>query len=230
MEHFAYPPESSFGRTPTLRSNDGHGTTLYPLEFYDALFQTDIGQTLTTTHNNHLGGEQEFHMASNAGNHAFEYPGFEPQPEGYHYAENPFRGMQPLSTGDLFGLRAQGTDDGYQPTGTTTAVSNPYSQDLQPGSHDTPTGSMHVETTPESSTTPEDVTTGSSSSPVLPSNQGSQEPYISIWHPEGDDPPVERNRKRRKMTDDELVRNRALKAAGGACDDCRRRKKKVWPN
>ncbi|RAO72216.1 uncharacterized protein BHQ10_008228 [Talaromyces amestolkiae] len=85
---------------------------------------------------------------------------------------------------------------------------------------------MHVETTPESSTAPENVTTGTSSSPILPSSPGSQGPCMSVWYPAGGYPPVGRNRKRRKMNKDELVRNRALKAAGGACENCRRRKKK----
>lgn len=227
MESIAGSPETFLGRTPSSRSNVDHETTLYPLDFNHAFFQAHMDQTLTNAHGNHLGGEQLSHMGVITGNHAFDYPAFIPQPEGYPYVESPLRRMQSLSTGDLFGLRSQGTYDGYQPRGSTTAVSNPYSQGLQPESHDTPTRSIHVETTPESSTAPENIMTGTSSSPVLPSSSGSQGPCISVWYPAGRVPPVGRNRKRRKMNEDELVRNRALKAAGGACENCRRRKKKV---
>ncbi|KAF3388194.1 hypothetical protein DPV78_012061 [Talaromyces pinophilus] len=226
MEHVTNSPESSFGRIPSTRSNDDHVPTLYPLGFYRTLFQADIAQTLATTQDDHLFVEQPF-MAEHAGN-AYGNPGFVPQSGGYTNVENPFRRTQPLSTGDLFGLRAQAADDGHPPSGTTTAMSNPYSQDLHPGNHDTPASNGHVETTPELSTVLEGVTTGSSTSPVLPSNRGSQEPCMSVWNPNpaGSNAPAGRNRKRRKMTEDELVRNRALKAAGGACESCRRRKKK----
>lgn len=259
MEHPSNLPESSFGRIPGTRSNDDHVPTLYPLEFYRTLFQADIGQTLATTRDDQLFVEQPF-MVEHAGN-AYGNPGFVPQSGGYPYVENPFRRTQPLSTGDLFGLRAQAADDGQQSSGTTTAVSNPYSQGLHPGNHDTlasnghgrqpsgatiavsspysqnlqpvnhdtPASNGYVETTPELSTVLGSGTTGSSTSPVLPSNRGSQEPCMSVWNPNprGSNAPAGRNRKRRKMTDDELVRNRALKAAGGACETCRRRKKKV---
>jgi hypothetical protein len=227
MEHVTNSKESSFGRIPSTRSNDDHVPTLYPLGFYRTLFQADIAQTLATTQDDHLFVEQPF-MAEHAGN-AYGNPGFVPQSGGYPNVENPFRRTQPLSTGDLFGLRAQAADDGHPPSGTTTAMSNPYSQDLHPGNHDTPASNGHVETTPELSTVLEGVTTGSSTSPVLPSNRGSQEPCMSVWNPNpaGSNAPAGRNRKRRKMTEDELVRNRALKAAGGACESCRRRKKKV---
>lgn len=228
MEHPSNPPESSFGRIPSTRSNDDHvPTTLYPLEFYRTLFQADVGQTLATTQDDQLFVEQPF-MVEHAGN-VYGNPGFVPQSGGYPYVENPFRRAQPLSTGDLFGLRAQAADDGQQSSRTTAAISNPYSRDLQPANHNTPASNGHVETTPELSTVLGSGTTGSSTSPVLPSNRGSQEPCMSVWNPNpaGSNAPAGRNRKRRKMTDDELVRNRALKAAGGACETCRRRKKKV---
>ncbi|KUL88314.1 hypothetical protein ZTR_04908 [Talaromyces verruculosus] len=216
MEHVMDSPESSSGRFPSTRSNDDHLHTLCPLEIYRTLFQADIAQTLATTQNDHLFVEQPF-MADHAGN-AYGNPGFVPQSGGYPYGENPVRRIQPLSTGDLFGLRAQAADYGHPPSGTTTAMSNPYSQDLHPGTYDTPASNGNVETTPELSTVLEGVTTGSSTSPVLPSNRGSQEPCMSVWNanPAGSNAPAGRNRKRRKMTEDELLRNRALKAAGGA--------------
>jgi hypothetical protein len=226
MDQIANLPESSVGRTPVSRSNGVLETALYPPEFYYPHFQANMDQPLTMTHDNHFGVEEESPMVNNAGN-TFGIPDSAPRTGGYPSIGYPFRRFDYIAMENGFGLPAQGIANGYHPSNTAAAVSNPYTQDLQPGSHDIPTTGMHVGTTPESSTVPGYVPTNNSSSSISPDSSSSQEPIVTVWNPVGQNAPIGRNRKRRKMTDDELVRNRALKAAGGACDDCRRRKKRV---
>lgn len=143
---------------------------------------------------------------------------------GYHHIT-----MNAIAMESVFGPPSQGMDGGYHhPSGAPTAsTSDPFPSGLQ-SENDTQNAAtkVHAET-PDSSTVPEDMTTGSSSSPALPSDLGSQQPCMSVWNLAGSNAPEGRRKKRRKMTDEELVRNRALKAAGGACETCRRRKKKV---
>lgn len=236
MDYATDSPESSAGRTPVSRNNDNLETALYPMQFYRDLFQTTTASAsrnpFVATQDNPLGGVQVPPMADNAGNDAYGAPDFVPLPGGYPSIGYPFRRMDYLTMENGFGLPAQGIDDDYHLNDTAAAVHNPYSQDLQPGSHDTPTtaANLHVETNPDTSTVPEHVTTGYSSSPILPNynDADSQEVGVVVWNSRGDAAPVSGNRrKRRKMTDDELVRGRALKAVGGACDGCRKRKKKV---
>ncbi|KAE8548729.1 hypothetical protein TMatcc_010421 [Talaromyces marneffei ATCC 18224] len=240
MGHTTNLSESSV-ETHVSRLNDGLETDLYPMEFYHPLFHTNIGRNpggrMTATQDDHLGDNRhEPHMARNAGEVHHGYSNYIRRSGGHSYVEHPFGRIQPLSTEDLFGLPAQDTDDSYHPRGTTTAVSNPYFQDLQPRNNDTPSIAQnmheetHEETTPDSSTVPEHVITGYSSFPNLPNYNAanSQEAGVVVWSLAGDNAPVGRSHKRRKMTDDELVRNRALKAVGGACDNCRRRKKKCY--